>query len=332
MKKKIVLFLVLFCFISMSLCFPQSSSDRCNDPPPPGPPPDKADDNYSFNLEGSQSTTIPTYFELYPFIGIFKNGNVEAMDNLLEKFGRGCLYVEKSFSPEVALKHINTLVIPTGGFFDFEKSAYLKLLLEQFVAQGGIIICFAQQETEDFDLLPRPMEESLKAYGWREDQSCLKNSVYFDSIHPVLSSSGSQLVDAGVDGYFADYPANTTILLQRVTNREPALIMYPYGNGYVILTSMFSDWAYAHSQTSTSELNIVRDLVTFCKDPNSSIPMFDLSQHPAPDRRKELRTLGVGAQILVELGIRKMRVMSAPISLHGLNGFDLEVVEFVDHS
>ena len=56
------------------------------------------------------------------------------------------------------------------------------------------------------------------------------------------------------------------------------------------------------------------------------------SQHPAPDRRKELRTLGVGAQILVELGIRKMRVMSAPISLHGLNGFDLEVVEFVDHS
>ena len=56
------------------------------------------------------------------------------------------------------------------------------------------------------------------------------------------------------------------------------------------------------------------------------------AQDLTPDRRKELRTLGVGAQILVELGIRKMRVMSAPISLHGLNGFDLEVVEFVDHS
>ena len=49
------------------------------------------------------------------------------------------------------------------------------------------------------------------------------------------------------------------------------------------------------------------------------------------DRRKELRTLGVGAQILADLGIRKMRVMSAPISLHGLHGFDLEVVDFVDH-
>ena len=49
------------------------------------------------------------------------------------------------------------------------------------------------------------------------------------------------------------------------------------------------------------------------------------------DRRKELRTLGVGAQILADLGIRKMRVMSAPIELHGLTGFDLEVVDFVDN-
>jgi len=55
------------------------------------------------------------------------------------------------------------------------------------------------------------------------------------------------------------------------------------------------------------------------------------SDQGAPDRRKELRTLGVGAQILADLGVRKMRVMSAPINLHGLHGFDLEVVEFVDH-
>jgi 3,4-dihydroxy 2-butanone 4-phosphate synthase/GTP cyclohydrolase II len=61
--------------------------------------------------------------------------------------------------------------------------------------------------------------------------------------------------------------------------------------------------------------------------------MADRQVEQAPrDQRKELRTLGVGAQILSDLGICKMRVMSAPISLHGLNGFDLEVVEFVDHS
>jgi 3,4-dihydroxy 2-butanone 4-phosphate synthase/GTP cyclohydrolase II len=44
----------------------------------------------------------------------------------------------------------------------------------------------------------------------------------------------------------------------------------------------------------------------------------------------DLRTIGVGAQILADLGVRKMRVMSAPKHLHALAGFDLEVVEFVN--
>jgi 3,4-dihydroxy 2-butanone 4-phosphate synthase/GTP cyclohydrolase II len=52
-----------------------------------------------------------------------------------------------------------------------------------------------------------------------------------------------------------------------------------------------------------------------------------------PQRGKQqdddLRTIGVGAQILVDLGVRRMRVMSAPKHLHALAGFDLEVVEFV---
>lgn len=45
--------------------------------------------------------------------------------------------------------------------------------------------------------------------------------------------------------------------------------------------------------------------------------------------RNELRTYGIGAQILADLGVRKMRVMSAPKAMHGISGFDLEVVEYV---
>ena len=51
---------------------------------------------------------------------------------------------------------------------------------------------------------------------------------------------------------------------------------------------------------------------------------------PVRDPDRELRTYGVGAQIIVDLGIRKMRVLSAPWSIHGLAGFGLEVVEYVD--
>ncbi|HIP52436.1 MAG TPA: 3,4-dihydroxy-2-butanone-4-phosphate synthase [Chromatiales bacterium] len=56
------------------------------------------------------------------------------------------------------------------------------------------------------------------------------------------------------------------------------------------------------------------------------------SEDAIPERQgsKELRTYGVGAQILADLGVRQMRVLSAPKSIHGLSGFDLEVVEYVD--
>jgi 3,4-dihydroxy 2-butanone 4-phosphate synthase/GTP cyclohydrolase II len=47
------------------------------------------------------------------------------------------------------------------------------------------------------------------------------------------------------------------------------------------------------------------------------------------DNSKELRTYGVGAQILSDLGVRKMRVLSAPKSIHALSGFDMEVTEYV---
>lgn len=43
----------------------------------------------------------------------------------------------------------------------------------------------------------------------------------------------------------------------------------------------------------------------------------------------DLRTDGVGAQILMDLGIKKMQLMTAPKVIHGLAGFGLEVVGYV---
>jgi len=47
------------------------------------------------------------------------------------------------------------------------------------------------------------------------------------------------------------------------------------------------------------------------------------------DAGSELRTFGTGAQILRALGVRRMRVLSAPKQMHALSGFGLEVVEYV---
>jgi len=50
---------------------------------------------------------------------------------------------------------------------------------------------------------------------------------------------------------------------------------------------------------------------------------------PRSDSGEDLRTFGIGAQILTDLGITHMRVLSAPKKMHGLSGFGLDVVDYV---
>ena len=45
---------------------------------------------------------------------------------------------------------------------------------------------------------------------------------------------------------------------------------------------------------------------------------------------RDLRTIGLGAQILGDIGVSKMRVLSAPKKIHAISGFGLEVVEYVN--
>jgi 3,4-dihydroxy 2-butanone 4-phosphate synthase / GTP cyclohydrolase II len=57
-----------------------------------------------------------------------------------------------------------------------------------------------------------------------------------------------------------------------------------------------------------------------------------LNMSPEPettDHSSVLRTYGIGAQILKDVGVRHMRVLSQPKRLQGISGFGLEVVEYV---
>ena len=50
-----------------------------------------------------------------------------------------------------------------------------------------------------------------------------------------------------------------------------------------------------------------------------------------PEPVNELRQYGVGAQILRELGVRRMRVLSAPVQMHAISGFGLEIADYIDN-
>jgi len=66
------------------------------------------------------------------------------------------------------------------------------------------------------------------------------------------------------------------------------------------------------------------DLLTFVKGP--------LAHHTRPTSQEgatDLRTYGVGAQILMDLGVHKMRVLGQPRRIHGISGFDLEIIDYI---
>jgi len=60
---------------------------------------------------------------------------------------------------------------------------------------------------------------------------------------------------------------------------------------------------------------------------NLGARLDDLEKRRSGD--EVLRTYGVGAQILRNLGLSKIRVLSAPKHMYAISGFDLEIIEYV---
>ncbi len=56
----------------------------------------------------------------------------------------------------------------------------------------------------------------------------------------------------------------------------------------------------------------------------------EAASHSPPPGGTVLRTYGIGAQILQDLGVTRMRVLSAPKLMFGISAFGLEITEYVD--
>ncbi len=79
-------------------------------------------------------------------------------------------------------------------------------------------------------------------------------------------------------------------------------------------------------------------VIVLLRDQENSRTFMDAveSLHQERDELEEqrsgdsvLRTYGVGAQILRDLGLSKIRVLSAPKHMYAISGFDLEITEYV---
>ncbi len=142
-----------------------------------------------------------------------------------------------------------------------------------------------------------------------------------------------------------DNELHLALVKGRIDPDEPVLVRVHVQNSLCdLLGSTFSEcgWPLRHAMKQVAHEgkgvivilrnhDTARDIVQriqacHLKGTGEAGPSIDLGKI----KDKELRTFGVGAQILIDLGVKKMRVMSAPKHLHALAGFHLEVTEFVD--
>jgi 3,4-dihydroxy 2-butanone 4-phosphate synthase/GTP cyclohydrolase II len=60
------------------------------------------------------------------------------------------------------------------------------------------------------------------------------------------------------------------------------------------------------------------------------LPALRGDSPPAPAKpQMDLRTYGVGAQILRELGVRRMRLLGSPRRMPSMTGYGLEISGFI---
>lgn len=75
-------------------------------------------------------------------------------------------------------------------------------------------------------------------------------------------------------------------------------------------------------------------MVLLAQDKDSSNMLQRLDAYLSPQQEKfvpvkSYRTIGSGSQILKDLGVKKMRLLSAPMRFNALSGFDLEIIEYL---
>ncbi|MCL4304151.1 MAG: PKD domain-containing protein [Anaerolineae bacterium] len=194
-------------------------------------------------------------------VAVLNTGFVAALARLLlQDLGERVTLIEFDFDPVVTAAQYPVLVIPSGGLFGLENSTFLRVRLEEYTRQGGTIIVLAQQHGYEYHLLPGG---EVNGAGWQEDTACLSAPLDLAAHHPALSGFDHSRFSASARGYFISAPAESMLLLTRTFDHQPVALIYPYGQGRVMATTLAEDWASATGQVSPDTHVFLRDLLSW---------------------------------------------------------------------
>jgi hypothetical protein len=208
---------------------------------------------------------LPEGGRTLPSIAILKAGFAGDLARLLLALDEPVTMVEEDFDPLLTVESYPILLIPSGGLFGLENSHAFRARLEEYVRQGGTLVAFSQQHGYEYLALPTG---EVNGRGWRGETGCFNSSVRLTAPHLALSGFDRADVNIHTRGYFTVYPPDATVLLTRPGDDMPTALIYPYGRGQVIATSIYEDWLATHGQGTADAHTLIRTLVDWVLMPD----------------------------------------------------------------
>lgn len=250
-----------------------------------------ADRLWSFRTgfrKGITDLGLPEENDAAPDVAVLRSGFFESWGALLASFQEPVLFVEHDGIAGLGATK-PALIIPSGGLAGLSASQFFRAGLAEYVASGGVLLCFSQQKGADLSALPLPAGTTLTASGWTEDGGPLFRASAITQGHPVLAGVPGPVPAVETDGSISAVPAGGSSLLTR-TDGKATLIVYPFGSGWVAVGALASDYAAHRDALPPDERTLVRNLVLWAKAAGKPAPSapgarLDLSLSlPGPDQ------------------------------------------------
>lgn len=193
-------------------------------------------------------------------VGVLRAGAFADARSLLTHVGEPSELVRLGASASEHARH-GILLAPTGSLAQAAGSPVAPRALERYVREGGTLLAFAPRLGSDWRALPGG--DALAGFGVYEEDAATRESVRLAAFVPGFASQTRATPDLNVQGFLTRHPANATVLMVRSSNGEPAAVLYPWGEGRVVVTTLTPD--YTQGSLSREEVLLVRDLLQWLR-------------------------------------------------------------------
>lgn|GEM_PF-5660162 len=203
-------------------------------------------------------------------VAVLASGFSNEARSMLTGLGYSSVLVDPTgFDPNSLLQQSKILVMPSGSAAGLSNSSNFITNLKYYVQNGGILIVFDQQNGSDFSVLPG----NPTGIGWAESSSWSNGSAIF-SAGAVKGTGFADLVQTGplsipTDGSITSWPTGAKVLSLNASDSSATSVLYPYGKGYVLVTTAYPDWQAANGGLSSDEQAFVQDMI------NSALENFN---------------------------------------------------------